>query len=505
MNSRNLRLLALLLVVDSLSARAEIFGGVDFPSGPISFVDRVISYQPNFGRGPAPIETQQDAKQILGVPEQGEMSLGSGGRITLEFVDNSVTGNGNAGKDLYIFEIGGPETVDVEVSRDGSEWHPVGSATGFAAGIDLDRYGFGAQDRFYFVRLTDRGTSRGGLAGADLVAVGAASSGPPSPLAAKEIKYTIQAHVGGRSRLIIQGSSLQWHHLVGPAPGLGRQLWNFGSAAMSPTIVDSNLGPNIPWVPDNWQPTVLGNGTHAESFSPRLESLTPVLPPEERQWILRKKWGDGRVRIVQQPINGNSYTLILEFDDLQSGSVGNLSGDGFYAIELFSGLSAFSQLSTKQYSEVLQIGDINNDGTPDTAGLLGRDVTVLDTTTGSWLKRLHFFWRTWEVKAMAVLDSNSDGNLELAALGKNFENQRIAVQLKDVQTGEQTGWIRFFARQNVTPIDLTVADVDFDGTPEIGVMASREDGRVSVEYRNSVTGESLPDRASSQIWFPPAN
>ena len=142
--------------------------------------------------------------------------------------------------------------------------------------------------------------------------------------------------MGGRSELIIQRNMLQWHHLKGPAPGLERQFWNPGKDANSPTIVDSNLGPNITWVPKNW-PINLGNGTHPESYSSVFNGLTPVFPDDGRCWRLEKEWGDGNVKIVQQPNASNDYSLVIRFDDLITGIRGglhNLTGSGFYSVKL---------------------------------------------------------------------------------------------------------------------------------------------------------------------------
>jgi hypothetical protein len=321
-----------------LSSSADVYGGIYFPDGASSFADRAIGYDPTYGGGPAPDETQQDARQILGVPGQGEMSLGQGGRIRVGFLDNSLTGSGNSRPDLYIFEVGAGETTIIDISRDGKRWLPVGTATGFASGIDIDQFGFGSDDRFPFVRITDDGDTEGDFSmaiGADLVAVGAKSSAPPVGTE-PPINYEIQAHVGGRSELIIQGNKLQWHHLKGPAPGLERQFWNPGMDANSPTIVDSNLGPNITWVPEGW-PINLGNGTHPESYSSVFNGLTPVLPSDGRCWRLEQLWGDGKTEIVQQPSSSNDYTMVIRFDDLTTGRHGglyHLTGSGFYAIYL---------------------------------------------------------------------------------------------------------------------------------------------------------------------------
>ena len=309
------------------------YGGVDFPAGTISFVDRVVSYEPDFGGGPIPDATSMDARQILGVPDTGGVSLGNGGRIRLRFIDNSLTGSDDSRPDLWIFEVGSPETVYVDISKDGRQWRSVGTATGFAYGIDIDEFGFGSADRFAHVRITDDGDSPGGepfTQGGDLVAVGASSSAAPVT-STWPTGYKIQAQVSGQSELIIQKHMMQWHHIRGIAPGLAHA--HLGTESNAPTIVDSNLGPNMAWVPSGW-PDVIGNGTHPESYSNVFDSLAPPLPDRGRCWRLEKIWGEGSVKITQQPDASNGHSLVVRFDDLGPGAIYRLTGSGFYVIKL---------------------------------------------------------------------------------------------------------------------------------------------------------------------------
>ena len=77
------------------------------PEGAASFADKVTSFQPGT---PLPVEKARDADQALGVPDfhsvqdTGYVSLGRGGVITVEFVDNRLVDV--PGNDLYIFEVG---------------------------------------------------------------------------------------------------------------------------------------------------------------------------------------------------------------------------------------------------------------------------------------------------------------------------------------------------------------------------------------------------------------
>jgi hypothetical protein len=168
--------------------KAEIFGGVEFPQGSVSFADAVVSYTPV---GP-PANAYQGAFNALGIPNYSGpvcstqagctfVSLGQGGSLTLSFVDNKLTGSGNTDFDLWVFEIGGQvEDTFVDLSKDGSLWTSVGKVLGSTSGIDIDALGFTQNDEFGFVRLTDDpnegGGGVGGTVGADIDAVGAIST-----------------------------------------------------------------------------------------------------------------------------------------------------------------------------------------------------------------------------------------------------------------------------------------------------------------------------------------
>jgi hypothetical protein len=178
------------------NAAAVLIGGVEFPNGAVSFADSVVLYEPLFGPGPAPSAANSEPSNALGVPEvpgstaigacSGApldcpfVSLGRGGRLTLQFTDNLLTGSDDASLDLWIFEVG-PDIEDtfVEISSDGVVWFAVGGLLGNTGGIDIDAFGFDSTDTFGFVRLRDdpnEGGSSGASVGADIDAVGAIST-----------------------------------------------------------------------------------------------------------------------------------------------------------------------------------------------------------------------------------------------------------------------------------------------------------------------------------------
>jgi hypothetical protein len=173
-------------------AEAVPIHGIDFPAGPVSFADALISYVLGM---PAPSAPHRDATAALGVPDiagdfncAGDphcpfVSLGSGGTLILQFTDNSLTGSGDPGNDLHIFETG-PDVEDafIDISKNGVDWFSIGKILGATSSIDIDAFGFGTADFFSFVRITDdpnEGTGVGTRIGADIDAVGAISSGPP--------------------------------------------------------------------------------------------------------------------------------------------------------------------------------------------------------------------------------------------------------------------------------------------------------------------------------------
>ncbi|MCG8649001.1 MAG: hypothetical protein MI861_04165, partial [Pirellulales bacterium] len=177
-------------VTPGTSSPSGTFEGILFEQGLISFADAVASYVPDAGGGP-PSFVHQVPDSAIGAPDGDgrgpepadgtqAVSLGLGGSITLQFVDNLLTGSGDARPDLAIFEVGAVESVRVEISRDGLTFFDVGIVGGLSNLLDIDSAGFDQQDRFAFVRLTDlrQGDTTGASLGADIDAVGALSTVP---------------------------------------------------------------------------------------------------------------------------------------------------------------------------------------------------------------------------------------------------------------------------------------------------------------------------------------
>ncbi len=158
-----------------------------------NFADGVYDFSPVIQSG-QPTSPYLDPSNALGAPDYAGgstcpdapsctfVSLGDGGSITVWFEDNALTGSDNADPDLWIYEVG-PDVEDtfVEISADGTTWHPVGKVFGSTSTVDIDAYGFGTGDAFHYVRLTDdpdEGGQSGDTVGADIDAVEALTSVP---------------------------------------------------------------------------------------------------------------------------------------------------------------------------------------------------------------------------------------------------------------------------------------------------------------------------------------
>lgn len=186
-HTRRTAIIGALVALLSLAAVAATFGGIEFPEGDQSFADEVEDYDPEIVDG-EPTDDHRDPTKALGPPDCPEdttpetrpvcsVSLGSGGSIELEFTDNQLSGNDNPDADLWIFEVGPDvESTSVEISTDGEDWEDIGKVGGSTTGVDIDQFGFGPDDKFNFVRLTDdpdEGAQDGVTVGADIDAVGA--------------------------------------------------------------------------------------------------------------------------------------------------------------------------------------------------------------------------------------------------------------------------------------------------------------------------------------------
>lgn len=210
--------LAASLLLTSAPAAAQgttCYSGICFPQGDVSFADALLDYDPQYSGlcGPThPNFTQ--GTSALGPPDYtggstgvGAVSLGSGGKLEVAFVDNVLTNSGNNGvEDLHIFEVGpAVEAADVAVrpedvatrtrllnaglvDANGDGYFEVGRIGGSVSSVDLDAWatGFGpGQLRFDAVQIIDDPTnspSCSATVGADIDAIGAITTTGLTPI-----------------------------------------------------------------------------------------------------------------------------------------------------------------------------------------------------------------------------------------------------------------------------------------------------------------------------------
>ncbi len=144
---------------------------VRFPMGAAAFADRAVSANPRVTPVPSEYGT---TGQALRAPDDQSYTLGHGGSLTLEFVDNTLADG--PGADLVVFEIGPDiEAMFVEISEDGTQFVRVGRIGGSETALDISRVAR-AGAAYRFVRLIDdpdQGDGHGTWPGADVDAVGA--------------------------------------------------------------------------------------------------------------------------------------------------------------------------------------------------------------------------------------------------------------------------------------------------------------------------------------------
>ena len=112
----------------------------------------------------------------------------------------------------------------------------------------------------------------------------------------------IQAHIDGRSQLILRRNKAQWHHFDFAAPGR-HEFRN------EPTVING-----IPWFPV-WPDVPDAENRFCDCLSDVFKPLKPKLSKTGVNVDLDLVRSRGRTEILQYPSKENRYTLIIEFDD----------------------------------------------------------------------------------------------------------------------------------------------------------------------------------------------
>jgi OmpA-OmpF porin, OOP family len=146
---------------------------VQFTIGDAAFADRVVAFEEGTPR--TNVQGYRNPQTALGPPQgdrdNEDVTLGCGGRLTLEFTDNVLVDG--PGPDLHVFEVGPDvEAMEIEISRDGRSWLDLGAVKGQPASVDIHNVAQPGVE-YRFVRITDLKSSCGSeYPGADIDAVG---------------------------------------------------------------------------------------------------------------------------------------------------------------------------------------------------------------------------------------------------------------------------------------------------------------------------------------------
>jgi hypothetical protein len=139
-----------------------------------------------------------------------------------------------------------------------------------------------------------------------------------APVVAYDVTYTIEAMIDGRDQLIIEGDTLQWHHLEWAAVGRHEGL-------NEPTIISTAVDgvaqmDSVNWIPQ-W-PEAPPAEIRYEAYSSVFTGLAPALPPDDLTIgvTLTALQARGPVTMQTIPPGPDGYKLIIEFDDSGPGS-----------------------------------------------------------------------------------------------------------------------------------------------------------------------------------------
>jgi hypothetical protein len=125
-------------------------------------------------------------------------------------------------------------------------------------------------------------------------------------LADNVIVYDITAHIDTNDFLLIQGSTLQWHHMD-------------GGAAVASSLNGTSQMSATSWTP-TW-PREVPFEIRFDAFSSTFSPLGPALPAVEPLSVEASVVsGRGSLTVTQLPSDANSDVLIVRFSDGFNGS-----------------------------------------------------------------------------------------------------------------------------------------------------------------------------------------
>jgi len=194
----------------------------------------------------------------------------------------------------------------------------------------------------------------------------------------------VKAYIDGRSRLVVHGTKLHWHHLDWAAPGRH-------GGHNYPTYINGQA----------WYPQWPGYGGEVRNCNCNSTSYSnfPTLPYRIQTVTIQRYAVRYQANIIQQPKASNGYTLIVDFNDDPPGGPIWYDIDLAYEVDrpdLTASLFQFTDAGAGQgvnYS--LRVGNASfapvtgakvsfYDGDPATGGVLLDTTTVPDLSAGPY-------------------------------------------------------------------------------------------------------------------------
>jgi hypothetical protein len=133
----------------------------------------------------------------------------------------------------------------------------------------------------------------------------------PELVSGASIVIDVDVRIDGRSLLIVQGNTLQWHNLSFCAPG--QHFFSCGDTNL-PTTISTSLDGVPVLVDQDWFPA-WPSGNSGDVFSDLFSGLDPAPPASDSTVSLDALVARESLTILQLPSAANGYALILDFDD----------------------------------------------------------------------------------------------------------------------------------------------------------------------------------------------
>lgn len=236
-----------------------------------------------------------------------------------------------------------------------------------------------------------------------------------------------------------------------------------------------------------------------------LGAFQPAGSPEPEgnwQWItgepfIYTNWNAGEPNNV-----GSNDKNALEIYLYQAFRLGSWNDDLPRINNYVAGFIVEYPTHKREYIDLSELPDINGNSIPESAALRRLEnghpqVVIKDGNAGKAINFVAFFGPGWEPRGVDSVDANGDNMPDLAVLAVRETDEKIKVEVRDARTDALIKRVEFFSPKWEAR-NLTVGDADYNGMPDISVLAvNKTNGNVAVEIRDAATGNKI-----RRVWFP---